>query len=278
MQVAQIWTYPVKSLIGATVASTSLDASGIAGDRCWALRDVASGNLANCRQTPGIMQLAASARTDGGVDIMLPDGSSLTSGDAAVDDALSSALGRAVRLESLRPADDLDFFRRQPTEMDDPMAHLRGIFGREDDEPLPDFSKFGPAVLEFDSPPGTFHDCYPLMVMTTSALRSMAEAVPDSVIDVRRFRPSFVVDSGDEPGHPEFGWTGRRFRVGSAVIEVVNDCPRCAAITKQIDEHTPADRAILRHVVRDLGQAVGVYCTVSQPGTLAVGDEFVPID
>jgi len=277
VHVSQIWIYPVKSLVGSTVQRADLDATGTVGDRGWALRDVASGNLANCRQTPGIMQLAARALPDGGVEIVLPDGNTVRSGDTAVDEVLSGALGTEVRLDSLRSATDLDFFRRQATEMADPMAHLRGIFGREDDEPLPDFAKFGASVLEFDSPPGTFHDCYPLMVMSTSALRSMAAAVPDSVIDVRRFRPSFVVDTGDESGHPEFAWPGRRFSVGSAVIEVVNDCPRCAAITKMIDADTPADRAILRHVVRDLDQAVGVYCNVLQPGTIEVGDAFVPL-
>jgi uncharacterized protein YcbX len=131
--------------------------------------------------------------------------------------------------------------------------------------------------MEFDSPPGAFHDCFPLMVMSTSALRSMAAALPGSVVDVRRFRPSFVVDTGDEPGHPEFSWAGRRFALGTAVIEVVNDCPRCVAITKQVAPDIPADREVLRHVVRDLGQAVGVYCNVVQPGTFSVGDAFSPV-
>ena len=61
MHVAQIWQYPVKSLIGTAVEGATLDSTGIVGDRQWALRDVASGNLANCRQTPGIMRLAAAA-------------------------------------------------------------------------------------------------------------------------------------------------------------------------------------------------------------------------
>lgn len=277
MKVHEIWRYPVKSLIGSTVASAELDEHGIVGDRTWALRDATTGNLANCRQTPGIMQLAAAVDADGGVLITTPAGVTTRSSSADVDAVLTDVLGTPVRLEALRAADDLDYFRRRPTDMPDPMAHLRGIFGRDEHEPLPDFTKFGPAVMEFDSPPGAFHDCFPLMVMSTSALRAMAEAVPDSIIDVRRFRPSFVIDTGHELGHPELGWAGRRFRVGTAVIEVVNDCPRCAAITKQIDDRTPADRAILRHVVRDLGQAVGVYCTVLQPGTISTGSPVTPL-
>lgn len=280
MHISQIWTYPVKSMQGVMAQSADLDEFGVVGDRRWALRDVERQHLANCRQTPGIMSL--SAVTDAGgrhVTITLEDGRIVSSSDSTAHEVLSQALGRRVELVSLAPPDDLGFFRRKPSPEPpaDPMAELRGIFGREDDEPLPDFSKFGAGVMEFESPPGTFHDCFPLMVMSTSALRSMTAAVPGSVIDVRRFRPSFVVDTGDEPGHPEFGWAGRRFAVGSAVIEVVNDCPRCAAITKQVGPDVPADRDILRHVVRDLGQSVGVYCNVVQPGTITTDSPVTPL-
>ncbi len=160
------------------------------------------------------------------------------------------------------------------------MAELRGIFGRTDDEPLPDFSVFPPELAEFESPPGTYHDCYPLMVMTTSALRALAAAVPESVVDVRRFRPSFVVDTGDDgadastPGHPEFDWRGRRARIGSATIEFGAPCPRCVMVTREIDESIPADPAILRHVVRDLDQNLGVYATIVEPGRVQIGDTF----
>lgn len=278
MHVTELWEYPVKSMIGNRVPDGEFTELGLIGDRIWALRDVERGFVANTRQTPGIMRLAAAHAGGGAVTISLPDGRAVRSSDHDADAVLSAELGREVRLESLRPADDLDFYRRKPDDsVTDPMAHLRDIFAREDDEPLPDFTKFGDKVLEYESPPGTFYDCFPLLVMSTSALRSLAESLPDSVVDVRRFRPTFVVDTGDEPGHPEFGWAGRRFAVGSAVIEVVNDCPRCAAITKQVTDDVPQDRAILRHVVKDLGQAVGVYCNVVQPGIITQGDDLVPL-
>ena len=43
-------------------------------------------------------------------------------------------------------------------------------------------------------------------------------------------------------------------------------------VTREIDETIPADRAILRHIVRDLDQNVGVYATVRTPGVVRVGD------
>jgi uncharacterized protein YcbX len=108
--------------------------------------------------------------------------------------------------------------------------------------------------------------------MTTSALRSLAEALPDSIVDVLRFRPSILLDTGDEPGHPEFGWVHRVMQVGSAELELLDPCPRCVMVTREVTPAIPADRAILRHIVRDLGQAVGIYARVRTPGRVTVGD------
>jgi MOSC domain-containing protein YiiM len=43
-------------------------------------------------------------------------------------------------------------------------------------------------------------------------------------------------------------------------------------VTREIDADVPQDRSILRHIVRDLGQNVGVYATVLTPGTVRTGD------
>jgi MOSC domain-containing protein YiiM len=43
-------------------------------------------------------------------------------------------------------------------------------------------------------------------------------------------------------------------------------------VTRAIDAALPADRSVLRHIVRDLDQNVGVYATVVTPGTISVGD------
>jgi uncharacterized protein YcbX len=280
MQVSELWRYPVKSMIGETVDTVELGPLGIVGDRTWAARDLERGGIRGAKKIGALMRLAAHDLGDGQVEITLPDGSIVRTTDADVDERVSAALDHPVRLEPLRPVDDLDHYRRGGPDSDDVMAELRGIFGRTDEEPLPDFSVFPPEVAEFESPPGTYHDCYPLMVMTTSALRALAAAVPESVVDVRRFRPSFVVDTGDHgadaatPGHPEFDWRGRRARVGSATVEFGAPCPRCVMVTRAIDESTPADRAILRHVVRDLDQNVGVYATIVEPGRVRIGDTF----
>jgi hypothetical protein len=46
-------------------------------------------------------------------------------------------------------------------------------------------------------------------------------------------------------------------------------------VTRQIDAAIPADRAILRHIIDELEQNVGVYATIRTPGTVRVGDPVV---
>jgi hypothetical protein len=43
-------------------------------------------------------------------------------------------------------------------------------------------------------------------------------------------------------------------------------------VTREIDDTIAADRAVLRHIVRDLDQNLSVYATVVTPGVIAVGD------
>ena len=263
-------------MVGATIDRGHLDELGLRGDRCWAVRDLDRGGIRGAKKIGALMRLEA--RTDDErVEIMWPDGRRVSSDDPAIDAHLSEFLGHNVRLERLPSADDSDHFRRGASDSDDIMAELRAVFGREEDEPLPDLSQFPPVVMEFESPPGTHHDCWPLMIMSTSALRALAVALPDSAIDVKRFRPSFVIDTGEDPGHPEFDWTGRRFAVGEAEIEIVGPCPRCVMVTRAVGRDLPEDRTILRHIVRDLDQNVGMYATVVRAGSFEAGDDFVEI-
>ena len=262
-------------MVGVTVPTCELSMLGIVGDRTWAIRDLDHGGIRGAKRIGALMQFSAEPLTDNsnGVRITFPDGTHATSKDSDVNARLSSALGVTVQLESLPSADNLEHFRRGAAYEDDPMKELRSVFGRTDDEPLPNFSVFPPEVVEFESPPGTHYDCWPLMVMTTSAMRALKDALPDSTIDIRRFRPSLVIDGAPE-GHAEFAWKGERAAIGSAVIEFLDPCPRCVMPTRQINNEIPEDRAILRHIVRDLDQNLGIYARVLTPGTFSSGDSM----
>ena len=277
MHVSQLWVYPVKSMMGSTVDSVDLNPLGIVGDRHWAIRDLERGGIRGAKKIGELMQFSATrinnSDNSNHVTITCPDGSITHSNDADVHQKLSMALNHNVQLESLPADNNAEHFRRGPSDSTDPLTELRSIFGREEDEPLPNFAAFPPEVAEFESPPGTHHDCWPLMVMTTSALQALQEALPDSNVDIKRFRPSIVVNT-TETGHPEFSWTGKRARLGTAEIEFLEPCPRCVMITRRINDDIPEDRGILRHVVRDLNQNVGVYARVITPGTVSLHDSM----
>jgi uncharacterized protein YcbX len=278
MRVSELWRYPVKSMVGETVGAIELDALGIVGDRTWAARDLERGGIRGAKKIGTLMRLAARDLGDGDVEITLPDGSTVRTSDTDVHERVSAAIDHPVRLERLAPAENLEHYRRGAPDSDDVVSELRGIFGREADEPFPDFSIFPPIISEFESPPGTYYDVFPLMVMTTAALAALARALPDSNVDIRRFRPSLMIDTGDAgadasiPGHPEFDWRGRRATIGSATIEFGAPCPRCVMVTREINDAIPADGSVLRHIVRDLDQNLGVYATIITPGAVALGD------
>jgi uncharacterized protein YcbX len=283
MQLAHLWQYPVKSMIGGEVASARLGGEGMVGDRTWATRDEERGGIRGAKKIGGLMRCAAryvDAEPQPGstVEITLPDGSTVRSDDPAVHTRLSDALGHRVSLWPLQPPTDLDHYRRGAPDSTDMLTELRAVFGREGDEPLPDLSIFPPVIMEFESPPGTYLDAFPLLVMTTSALRSLAAALPDSAVDVRRFRPNLVVDTGDADGHPEFAWVGKHLHIGEVVLRVIEACPRCVMVTREVGPDLPDDRAVLRHVVRDLDQNVGVYAEVIVPGVARAGDPVVVAD
>ena len=263
-------------MVGGTVSTVAVNDLGLVGDRGWAVRDLERGGIRGAKKIGGLMQLSAEYTGESNVvAITLPDRSIVRSDEVDVHARLSEALAHPVHLEALAPSTDLEHYRRGPSDTDDVMAELRGVFGRDDDEPLPDLSIFPPVIMEFESPPGTYYDVFPLMLMTTSALRSVAAAVPEAAVDVRRFRPSLVVDTGDADGHPEFEWVGRTVRIGDVELAIGAKCPRCVMVTRAVGQDMPADRSVLRHIVRDLDQNLGVYATVIRPGTIRVGDTVV---
>jgi uncharacterized protein YcbX len=91
------------------------------------------------------------------------------------------------------------------------------------------------------------------------------------VIDERRFRPSLMVET-TEKGHVEFSWKGKRAQIGTAEVEFLDPCPRCVMVTQAVNGDLGPDRDILRHIVRDLDQNLGVYARILTPGVVHVGD------
>jgi uncharacterized protein len=241
------------------------------------------------------MQCAAHYRAEPGadyitdVDITFPDGSTLGSDSPLLGTRLSELMLRRVSLRRLQPATNKAFHRRQ-----EPGAvligrlaasrtvrrivqraferQLRVEFGREPNEPMPDVGDLPAAVFEFYTPPGTFFDVLPIHVLGTSTLQAMATLNPSASWDARRFRPNIVVQTGPEVGpHVERDWVGRTVRVGGFAIRGEMPTFRCA-MTMHAQRDLPRDPSVLRTIVRDADQFLGLYASIVATGTASVGD------
>lgn len=203
-------------------------------------------------------------------------------------------MGRRVALHPLQPASNTAFYRRrQPGSsvlgtvarfaparrlLAWLAAHglaggdLREEFGREKHEPLPDLSVIPAELFEFYTPPGTCFDVFPIHVLTTGALAAMKRLRPDADWDVRRFRPNLVIDTGsDASGQPEHQWMGRHLRIGAVTLKGEIATMRCA-MPMHAQRDLPRDPALLRTIVREADQCLGLYASIVRTGAVNVGD------
>ena len=276
--------YPVKSMGGERLDATRVAAGGLPGDRAWAVRDEVRGGIRGAKKIPALMALRARyaepphASGSSPAEITLPDGTRLGTGDPDVNARLSKALGHEVSLWPLVPADTLDHYRRGAPTHDDMEQELRAIFGRTPDEPLPDLSVFPPEILAFESPPGTYFDAFPLLLLSRASLAAMRGRSPGSVVDERRCRPNqLLADTDPADPFPEHAWAGRRLRAGEAVLRATVACPRCVMTTHGFED-LPKDPGVMRALVREAGGNLGLYASVETPGRVRVGDALELLD
>ncbi len=275
-RIAEIWRYPVKSMGGERLAATPVGPRGLPGDRAWAVRDEVRGGIRGAKKIPALMQCSArylAEPTPARVpapELTLPGGETLHADAENAAARVSAAVGATVTLWPLRPASEVEHYKRGAPDSTDVLTELRAIFGREPDEALPDLSVFPPDLFQYESPPGTYFDAFPLLLLSDASLARLQTLAPASRVDVRRFRPNFVIATG-ESGFPELARAGKRLRLGGAVLEVGVACPRCVMITHGFAE-LPKDPGLMRTLVREAGGSLGVYASVAEPGAVRVGD------
>ncbi len=257
--------YPVKSLLGEQLGEAELSPLGIAGDRRLALRDLTTGKILSAKVPKlGIPLLTCRASTDPSGAVRVTVGShTYDVGDAALDAALRSLLGRDVRVEGT--AADTDVYASEW-----PAIEGLALSGVDLDFPI-----------AMSTGKGAFVDLAALHVVTTSSMQHLATLAPDVRIAVDRFRPSFVIES-DGDGFVENGWPGKQATVGSAVIEFTEVSPRCVMTTLpqgDLAREPGVLQAMATHNRREVGgfgnfACLGVYAEVVTPGTVRVGDEI----
>jgi hypothetical protein len=265
-------------MLGERLQSIHVGEDGLRGDRSWAARDEERGGIEGGRKLPALASCRARFATDvppeGALpvpEIELPGGEKFAANAPEAAEQLSALAGRTLTLWPRLPASEEAHYRRGAPDHEDLLTELRSIFGRLEDEPLPDISKLPRESMFSSTIPGTYFDCYPLVVLTRASLTTMAASQPASQFDVRRFRPNILLDSDEQDGFPENAWVGKRLRMGEAVFEIAMECPRCVFTTHAIDE-LPNDPKVMRALVKQNNGNLGVYASIATPGVVREGD------
>ncbi|WP_433393318.1 MOSC domain-containing protein [Micromonospora sp. KLBMP9576] len=266
-RLAQLWRYPVKSMLGERLPAADVGPAGIAGDRRLALRHRDTGRVASAKHPRlwrGLLTLRAAGAAPAPVRITLPDGRTLSTVDPDVDDVLSRVLDIPVTLIDRPPAG-------ATLDRADPDAVLAA--GLTAEVPV-HVSSLGAAA------PGTFFDFAPVHLVTTATLARVSAELPGAAVDAVRYRPNLVLDV-DAEGFAENGWVGRELRIGpDLVLRVLAPTPRCAVPTLAHGPLPPQAQALsvparLNRVapLPQLGPqpCVGAYAQVLRGGRVAPG-------
>jgi uncharacterized protein len=287
--VAEMWRYPVKSMLGERVEVSDVADAGFTGDRAYAVIDPGTGKVGSAKhprlwgallrcEARYLAMPRAGARLPP-VSIRLPNGDETGSEDPQVDGRLSAVFGRPVQLTTVAPEGNgyLAVWPEMDGVMPNDFREQSAVEGAEPEGTLTDLS------LAMASPPGTFFDVAALHVLTTATLQRLGELEPASRFAVERYRPNIVIDSTIEP-FAENGWSGASVRFGGVLTaSVLIPTMRCIMTTLPQGE-LPRDNEVLRTVARHnrveipgLGtwSCVGAYAAVTTPGRVQLGDEVV---
>ncbi len=246
MKVAEVWRYPVKSMLGEKLEQADVEPGGIQGDRQWAVVDAESGVSLSAKRYAVL--LSCRARTnDSEIMITLPDGSEFPVGASGAANGLSTLLGRNV---ITRSAESIPTIQHEF-----PTAITEG-----EGEP-------------FLWEPGTeaFFDRAPLHLLTSATLSELRRLQPDSVFHRARFRPNFLIDT-DETGFVENDWINRDLILGSVKCQVIDHKPRCVMVTRRQGD-LPKDMEVIRTVLKNNDGNAGVELRALESGTVRCGDD-----
>ncbi len=256
--VAAIWRYPVKSMMGEELNACEVTVSGVAGDRAYAFIDGDNriGTAKIQRRWRPVFQSRARylEEPNGGVppaEVTLPDGKRLMTSDQEFESTFAELLGFEARLVTEKEA---------PLKLESPPF----------DKP---FQAEAGATIDFPVVNG-FFDLGSLHLLTTATLDTLRSLNPASRFEPRRFRPNFVIATGDATGFVENDWTGKTLEIGDEVrIKVMMPTIRCLVTTLPQDD-LPNDPDVLKTAAANNSANVGVYALVERGGRVHRGDEL----
>lgn len=240
-----IFRYPVKSMGGHSLDSAPLGRWGVPGDRAWSLKDEEKGNIKGGKRFSALMAMQARYINEPNendrspdIEITLPDDKTVMSADPDVNAQISSALGSPMSLWPLVKKEQ----------------------------------------REANGLPSHYFDAFPILLASTGSLDTMREkseaAGFEINYDIRRFRPNLLIDLPGE--FPENAFVGQSLKIGDAILKVEMTCPRCVMTTHGFRD-LPKDPNVMRELVNHNNGDLGVYCTITQPGTINLGDEITVV-
>jgi uncharacterized protein YcbX len=246
-RVAELWRYPVKSLLGERVTTLRVVGDGVDGDRMWGIQDRSDGRILTARREPRLLFASSRVAERGCLPVIaLPDGEELTGPGPATDAALSTWLAKPVTLVAAAESE----------------AARAEYFADATDD--------ASRAIEWTMPKGRFVDAFPVLVMTTAGLRGSAAAYSSGTWDVRRFRPNILIQLDGE-GWLEDAWAERRLNVGSAQLVPRRRCIRCTMVNRA-QPGLERDVNIYKTLHRIHGGEAGMWTQVVQPGVISEGD------
>lgn len=243
---------PVKGLGLSHPTSVEVTATGVRGDRRYAVID-GRGHLVNGKRQGPLVQVKAICTSDPeALHLEFPDGSSV-GGMVELGDPID-----AVYFGTVRPA--------------------RIVLGSYS-AALSEFA--GESLRLIRLPEGGAIDRVGTGAVSLQSIASLEalgrEAGVSGAVDGRRFRMTFTVAGA--PEHAEDSWIGRRVRIGDAVVMPEGNIGRCVVTTHDPDTGM-GDLDTLKAIACYRGDLptteplpFGIHARVVEPGTVSVGDE-----
>lgn len=267
-RVAELWRYPVKSMLGERRDQMPITTRGVLGDRTWALRETATGRIASAKRFPQLLGCDARYEVEptfvgpGLIQISFPDGRTICPDDPDASAIISKFLGHSVRFENQPASDEKTGIDRATVFGDVPVNAMKADWTLES---MPDY---------FQLMTDTFFEIGAVYLLASGFIDHLSKLQGGAVaIDRRRFRPNIFIKSEAEcDSFVEDTWMGAALDIGG-VVRVEGFQPTLWCVTSTLaQQDLPRDSSILRATAQHHRGCLGVYANVSRPGLLRVGD------
>lgn len=267
--VAELWRYPVKSMLGERVPELLVTPGGAVGDRAWSLREPSSGRIASAKKYPLLLAFRAAYKTEptaekpGRIEIESPDGRRFAPDDEDASAIVSEIVGAPLQFESNAGPDEKTAIDPQTVFGDVPVGKLKPEWTPET---MPD---------HFQLKSGSFLEIGPLFLVSSGSIEHLRTLQGGTaLIDRRRFRPNIYVDSELAGCFVEDTWLGKTLNLGDRVkLDQMQPTLWCVTSTLA-QEDLPRDLSILRTAAQHHKGCLGVYASVRAAGIVRVNDSI----